>query len=1104
LLLVLGVVLFGTAFGIYARLLGWIDGLPQLPPEFLVRREPGEIDLPPATAKLTDAKLRKAFPGACPEVDWKINIELKAKGIVFAANEYRIEDDGRLKLWPFSLATFKDRGPREFPEINTVHCDIALLEFDTPIHSLNEAKDHRLIGVELVADENFPTHDGRHGRVHFTNNRGTPSTDDDLELITPGPVYFRELSEPIPPLDEAPPQIRTDAVVDLIDRQSRPEPTRVTAQGMRVYLTNDKPAPTGAKAKAKDKHTPTMTGVRRVVLPRNVDMNLWMQPGSGFLESPKTKPTAPPPTQAAAGKPGEPTNVQIRTLGPFTYDILSDGDRARFDRLPAGAGNLPDFVRVVRPQMRGPGAVVRDQLECDHLEIQFARRGSASDDADKAAAKASTRASGPEQGASVEWVHAWGAGQSVVLTSDDEQLEARGNDLFHDARTKKSTLTGIPEMVAAKDTHEIHAPELVLYGADSVEGQQAQARGPGYLRLNDKDRRGLARWKQLLIYRKEDLLERITLTGQASFDELPQAGQPQAAPVQSIRGDQIKLALLGDPPAGDSKAAGAKALQSAAPSAGTGELPRRKPKSLEVDGHVIAHTPDMNVTDADHLVMLFTDVPPAATPVSPAPTAAPGTPAAAQPPAAPAGPAPQQPNAPPKKPIEVRAAKVQVLVQRQGDVNQLDSVLCEGKVRVHQDPVTPEEKPVDIVGRTVSLKHTRDGNILDVLGTLQEEARVNFPELSLFGPRVHIDQVDNVADVEGIGGMTLDSQTDFEGKKLDKPAPVLITWKQSMHFDGLLANFYGNVEATQNTTSLLCHMMRVRLTRPVSLAQVSADRKPGNAPPAVETVICGKDSAPTAPDVTITQSESDASGRVVKYQRIESTEVDINKDEGRLHAPGRGRVWLLQRGPKGQPGQLPGPSTAAKSAGPVEEEDKLTLVRFTGSLTADSPKRTVKFWSAKGDFIDVVHMPYDNPGLNLKMDHLITRLPQGAMHLRSQLLTVYTSKTPDGKQFQTMEATGKAFINWQNEFNGWAEVIRFDESKQQMILEGTDDNPAMVNKFPVRGGTPGVSVATKFIYNRLDGSWSQTKTRILDTGPLPKGNGPERPLVAPARPPARP
>ena len=42
LLLVLGVALFGAVFGVYARLLGWIDGLPQLPAEFLARRSPGE------------------------------------------------------------------------------------------------------------------------------------------------------------------------------------------------------------------------------------------------------------------------------------------------------------------------------------------------------------------------------------------------------------------------------------------------------------------------------------------------------------------------------------------------------------------------------------------------------------------------------------------------------------------------------------------------------------------------------------------------------------------------------------------------------------------------------------------------------------------------------------------------------------------------------------------------------------------------------------------------------------------------------------------------------------------------------------------------------
>src|SRR5205085_638359 len=132
------------------------------------------------------------------------------------------------------------------------------------------------------------------------------------------------------------------------------------------------------------------------------------------------------------------------------------------DRLPPGAGNLPDFVRVDRPQSRGPGAVVLDQLQCDHLEIQFAHPPAApKEPPGKAVAKVAPKAAPGEKAPTVEWVHAWGSGQSVVLTSDEERLEARGNDLFHDARVKRTTLTGVPEMVAAKDTHEIHAPELV-------------------------------------------------------------------------------------------------------------------------------------------------------------------------------------------------------------------------------------------------------------------------------------------------------------------------------------------------------------------------------------------------------------------------------------------------------------------------------------------------------------------------------------------------------------------------------------------------------------------------------------------------------------------
>src|SRR5437773_10920273 len=76
----------------------------------------------------------------------------------------------------------------------------------------------------------------------------------------------------------------------------------------------------------------------------------------------------------------------------------------------------------------------------------------------------------------LDWVHAWG--QQILMNSDDKNLVAHGTDLFHDARAKTTVLRGSP-MVAVQDGNQIHAPELVFYGAESKEGKQVVARGAG-------------------------------------------------------------------------------------------------------------------------------------------------------------------------------------------------------------------------------------------------------------------------------------------------------------------------------------------------------------------------------------------------------------------------------------------------------------------------------------------------------------------------------------------------------------------------------------------------------------------------------------------------
>src|SRR5207253_1559351 len=126
-----------------------------------------------------------------------------------------------------------------------------------------------------------------------------------------------------------------------------------------------------------------------------------------------------------------------------------------------------------------------------------------------------------------------------------------------------------------------------------------------------------------------------------------------------------------------------------------------------------------------------------------------------------------------------------------------------------------------------------------VTGTPGKPGQVDLPDLSLIGPNIVINQVENTAEVQGLGSMRMVSTTDLEGRKLDKPTPIFITWKQGMNFTGKHARFDGFVQADQENTTLLCQTMQVYLNRAVSLSQRPGDsREPGRDAANIDKVVC--------------------------------------------------------------------------------------------------------------------------------------------------------------------------------------------------------------------------------------------------------------------------
>jgi lipopolysaccharide export system protein LptA len=537
---------------------------------------------------------------------------------------------------------------------------------------------------------------------------------------------------------------------------------------------------------------------------------------------------------------------------------------------------------------------------------------------------------------------------------------------------------------------------------------------------------------------------------------------------QMLRGDTIKLWLTGT----------ARAAPVGAAGGGTAE--RVRPNKLEAFGHVLAQAPELSVRDTEELIVFFREI----EPVMPAASALPTTavPTAAPPPVAPFSPTPQnqRPAQRPREPIDLRARRIQVFLLRSGEQTELDRVDCEGAVTVHQNPTAPQTKPIDMRGTGLSLKHTPDGNILEVKGDLQSPGEVTLPDLELIGPYIKIDQVENVAEVNDIGSMRMESHTDMQGKKLDKPTPLIITWKQKMRFKGQTVVFHGHVQAEQGDTSLLCNNMQVFLTKPVSLKQPTSEpsRGPDASAAGIDKVICDNQGQTLPQPVSITESVRGPDGKLVRFHRIETDTVAMHKEEGLLEA-GPGNVRILQPGSKDDSPLAPSkPKQPPASPRPTGDDSyKLTWVRYGRALRVDNQRRTATFHKN----VEVLHLPKDDPGLALDFSKLVDALPPGAVYLRCERLDVYSTRDSTGRTQQEFTARDRAEVQ-AAEFSGRASVIKYDDAKQQVVFEGNGGVLAELYRVTVPGQPAETIKAEKIIYNRLTGAFKTEGTKMITAG----------------------
>jgi lipopolysaccharide export system protein LptA len=1051
LLLVVGFASFCLAYGIYAYFLGGVDGLPPLPEELEPSTGPG-VEFQPRQPPELDRKLKMAFGGECPEQKRAIKLERRDKGLLLAADNFSIEPDGRVKFSPFSLVLFGKEADNHFPEINTIQSDIAYVRFDQRVNNIQELASRKIVGAELVGDVQGRDDLTSLG-VKIKNNRRTPAEGDDLTLLTRGPVYYEESRQ----------LIWTPAFVRIVDEQNKDgqNPTIIEAVGMDVYLATDsdgKPAATATAPKRGDKQGAAhkenlaghISGVQSVALRSDVDMRLYVDGHSGFLGMPQ-RPTvagAATPKDAPAGK----DLVHIKTQGPFNYDAVNDRGRFDVSEHPGGRSNSVEVIRRTGPQ----GAC--DQLDCEHLTLQFQRKSSNNPSTTGPSSPLSDNRTAQLE---IESAHAWGS--LVTLASDMENLAANGTDLVYDARTRETVLKGSPELLVLKDGNQIKATLLTLLAPGDKEAQQARIKGPGTIDWLDsvtKERTQQARFQDQLISAKEGANDVLTLTGDACFEELEpgQKLQPGQTPKlkQRLQADRLKVWLT-------------PAQPSAPGSGGNSNDPqRRRPHHLEAVGQVSAQSSEMTVHDTERLVIWFKDAPEGRVDTTVAkPPAAANAPSSPGNNAGPKTPTPTNPAPPPDKPrrpIDLRARSVEAHVVQVANHNDLEKLWCEGAVHVRQEPESKDDKGVDITGQTLQLVKFPEGHILTVTGA---PAEVQLDKLTILGPEVNIDQKDNKAWVNGLGAMRMPSNaklgtmqdgratsTTAKPSATDKPTELTVHWNRDMFFDGRRAVYHGGVQAEQDNSHLTCLEMQVFLDRFVSLKE--GDK---SGPPAkVENLVCDK-------SVRVEDTDRQ-NGRLVRYQRIESQELSFNNEEGVMLAPGPGVLRILQWGTKGEAGPNPTPAKPSGSA-PPEEELKLTRVNYFTRMFANNNTRTAVFY----DNVEVVHLPTGDPDLVVDID----KLPEGALYMSCDQLKVYSRQEANNKGNQQMEARGHAKVQ-SKEFWGRADVIKYDESKELVVFEASEGNLATLVRQKGKG-TQQEEVKGKKIYY-----WRKTNDFKIEGG----------------------
>ncbi|MHC4443011.1 MAG: hypothetical protein ACYTBZ_00875 [Planctomycetota bacterium] len=172
---------------------------------------------------------------------------------------------------------------------------------------------------------------------------------------------------------------------------------------------------------------------------------------------------------------------------------------------------------------------------------------------------------------------------------------------------------------------------------------------------------------------------------------------------------------------------------------------------------------------------------------------------------------------------------------------ELTRMVAKGQVQVRSVDKTiwSSRERFDLASDTLECSFAEDNTIKQslVVGSKDRPGRVAMDDFYIEGPQISLDMTVDSVQVPGAGLLKFYTEQDLDGRKVDDPLPVAITWDRHMFLRGQAnaGTFSGNVRAVSENNTLACREeMRVRFedlpkAEQSASAPASEDKEPGGS-----------------------------------------------------------------------------------------------------------------------------------------------------------------------------------------------------------------------------------------------------------------------------------